>query len=195
MVTQSVGHVIKLPRFFARVFRRSPFRRRSWRAWVVLSALAALVAFRVWQDARSPAEPDLIDEGPHVVAEVVDGDTLLLANRARVRLFGADAPETKHPNLPTQPWGAEATEFTRAFIGQRPVRLAFDRERKDKYGRFLAYVYVEDRLLNEELLRSGLARALLRYPYSAAMKRRFQEAEAEAKATGRGVWSQPAAAQ
>ncbi len=177
------------------VFRCNRFRRPPWRAWLVLAAVAALVLFRIWQEAHSPAEPELLDEGPHVVADVVDGDTLLLANRARVRLLGADSPETKHPSLPPQPWGAEATDFTRAFVGTKPVLLAFDLERKDKYGRFLAYVYVEDRLLNEELLRSGLARARLGYPYSAAMKRRFQRAEAEAKTAGRGVWSLPAAAQ
>jgi micrococcal nuclease len=172
------------------IFRRNRFRRQRWRAWLALIAVAALVLFRIWQETHSPAEPDLLDEGPHAVADVVDGDTLLLANRARVRLLGADSPETKHPSLPPQPWGAEATQFTRAFIGQQPVRLGFDRERQDKYGRFLAYVYVDDRLLNEELLRQGLAWARLQYPYSAAMKRRFQQAESEAKAAGRGVWSE-----
>jgi micrococcal nuclease len=130
-----------------------------------------------------------LDEGPHEVAAVVDGDTLLLANHARVRLLGADSPETKHPSLPPQPWGPEATEFTRAFVEGRSIRLAFDRERKDKFGRFLAYVYVEDRLLNEALIRAGLARARLQYPYAAEMKRRFAAAESEAKAAKRGIWS------
>ncbi len=171
------------------IFGRNRFRRRRWRGWLVGAAVAALVLFRIWQETRSPAEPELLDEGPHEVAYVIDGDTIVLANRARVRLLGADSPETKHPRLPPQPWGAEATEFTRTFIGHNLVRLGFDRERKDKYRRFLAYVYVDDRLLNEELLRAGLARARLQYPYSAEMKRRFQKAEAEAKAAKRGLWS------
>jgi micrococcal nuclease len=170
------------------MFHRNRFRRRRWRRWVVAAAVVALVLLRIWQEG-DPSGPNSLDEGPHAVARVIDGDTILLANHARVRLLGADSPETKHPSLPPQPWGAEATDFTRAFIGEQPVRLAFDRELKDKYGRFLAYVYVDDRMLNEELLRAGLARALLQYPYSDEMKRRFQKAEAEAKAAKRGIWS------
>jgi micrococcal nuclease len=171
------------------LFRRNRFRRRRWRSWLVVAALAALLLARIWQAAHEPSEPELLEEGPHDVAEVIDGDTLRLANQARVRLFGADTPETKHPDMPPQPWGAEATQFSRDFIDQRPVRLEFDRERKDRYGRFLAYVYVDERMLNEELLRAGLARALLDYPYSDSMKRRFRAAEAEAKAAKKGIWS------
>jgi micrococcal nuclease len=171
------------------LFRRNRFRRRRWRVWLVVATLAALLLARLWQAAHEPSEPELLDEGPHEVAEVIDGDTLRLANHGRVRLLGADTPETKHPDVPPQPWGTEAAQFTRDFIGHRPVRLQFDRERKDRYGRFLAYVYVEDRMLNEELLRAGLARALLDYPYRDAMKRRFQKAEAEAKAAKKGIWS------
>src|SRR5438105_1214997 len=171
------------------MFRRNRFRRRRWRLWIVVATVAALVALRIWQQSDQLVEPKLLTEGPHEVARVIDGDTIVLANQARVRLLGADSPETKHPHLPPQPWGAEATQFTRAFIGKSPVRLGFDRERKDKYGRFLAYVYVGDRMLNEELLRAGLARALLQYPYSAEMKRRFKAAESEAKAAKRGLWS------
>jgi micrococcal nuclease len=174
------------------MFRRNRFRRRRWRPWLVMATVAGLVLLlRTWQQNDTPAEPNLLGEGPHQVARVIDGDTIVLANHARVRLLGADSPETKHPAMPPQPWGAEATEFTRAFIGSEPVRLAFDRERKDRYGRFLAYVYVGERMLNEELLRAGLARTLLQYPYAAAMKRRFKAAEDEAKAAKRGLWSAP----
>jgi endonuclease YncB( thermonuclease family) len=171
------------------MFGRNRFRRRRWRGWLIAAALMGLLLVRIWQEADKPVEPDLLDEGPHQVADVIDGDTLRLANLARVRLLGADSPETKHPSLPPQPWGAEATAFTQAFVEGRSLRLAFDRERKDKFGRFLAYVYVGDRLLNEELLRAGLARARLQYPYSAEMKRRFSAAEAEAKTAKRGIWS------
>src|SRR2546421_5832 len=109
------------------MLRRNRFRRRRWRSWLVVAAIAALVLLRIWQQADQPAPPELLAEGPHHVARVIDGDTILLANHARVRLLGADSPETKHPHLPPQPWGAEATEFTRAFIDGKPVRLSFDR--------------------------------------------------------------------
>ncbi|MBI3465100.1 MAG: thermonuclease family protein [Planctomycetes bacterium] len=64
-------------------------------------------------------------------------------------------------------------------------------ESKDKYGRTLAYIYVDGQFLNEMLLREGLARALTNYPFSAEAKERFREAEAEAKAARRGIWSLP----
>ena len=69
------------------------------------------------------------------------------------------------------------------------VRLEYDRERVDHYGRTLAYVYVGDEMLNEELIRQGLAEAKTRYNYSYLMKERFRQAEKEAKAAGRGKWS------
>ena len=75
------------------------------------------------------------------------------------------------------------------------MRLQFDKERADKYGRFLAYVWYvdeesgEELLLNEQLLRAGLGRALLNHPYSETMKRRFRAAQQEARQARRGIWS------
>ncbi len=173
---------------------RPPFRRR--RALVIVLALLALVVLRLWQGPSSPRRPDALREGTYVVERVVDGDTLLLANGARVRLQGVDTPETKKPNHPVEPFGPEASAFTRRFVAQGggTVRLQFDRERLDRYGRFLAYVWVGDRMLNEELVRAGLATAELQYRYSSTMKRRFGRAEEEARAARRGIWSaQPGA--
>lgn len=137
----------------------------------------------------SSASPESLAEGSYRVARVVDGDTLLLANGARVRLIGADTPETVKPGEPVQPWGPEATKFTKEFVAAGTVRLQLDRERIDRFGRFLAYVWVDDRMLNEELIRAGLARARLEFRYSSVMKTRFRRAQQEAKAAGRGIWS------
>ena len=59
-----------------------------------------------------------MSEGPYRVQRVVDGDTLLLDNQWRVRLIGADTPETVHPERPVEPWGPEATEFTRQCLAE-----------------------------------------------------------------------------
>jgi micrococcal nuclease len=145
----------------------------------------------VWQhlfprDRNPPAFPE---SGANVfVVRAVDGDTLLLADHTRVRLIGADSPETKRPDFPVEPFGPAAHEFTRRYVEGRAVRLEFDKERRDQYNRILAYVYVDDTLLNEELIRAGLARVLTKYPYSEAMKRRFRAAQAEAKRERRGIW-------
>lgn len=158
---------------------------------LIVGALAVLVAVRCWQSVPDRLPPENLAEGTYRVERVVDGDTLLLANQARIRLQGIDTPETVKPNHPVEPFGPEASAFTRKFVaeGGGRVRLQFDRERVDKYGRFLAYVWEDDRMLNEALLRAGLATAETGFRYSAAMKDRFRRAEREAQAAGRGIWS------
>lgn len=152
--------------------------------------VVALLVLRWWHEQPLPPPPETLAEGTFEVHRVVDGDTLLLANGARVRLIGADTPETVRPNHPVEPWGDQATQFTRRFVAEGPVRLQFDGPPKDRHDRFLAYVWVGDRMLNEELIRQGLARAELQYPYSRDVKDRFRRAEDEAKAARRGIWSQ-----
>jgi micrococcal nuclease len=157
--------------------------RSGW-AFLILLALAA------WQIIRDEqAAPRKLGEGAGLVERVIDGDTLLLADGRRVRLLGVDTPETKKPDTPVQPFGIEAWAFTREHVEGKPVRLEFDKERVDKYGRVLAYVYRDDWLLNEELIRAGFSRAITKYPYSEPMKRRFRAAEQEARDAQRGIWS------
>jgi micrococcal nuclease len=127
---------------------------------------------------------------------VVDGDTLVLSGGDRVRLIGVDTPETKHPGKPPEPFGQEAYEFTRNMVEGRQVQLRFDpRESKDRYGRTLAYVYVDGEFINEALVRAGLARALTHYPFSPEMKELFRSAEASARAERLGIWSLPESAE
>lgn len=155
-----------------------------------MTVLLAILAR--WQgETPRPTAPRSLGEGMYRVERVVDGDTLLLSIRERVRLLGIDTPETKKEGVPVQPWGPEATEFTERFIAGRPVRLTFDRERVDQFGRLLAYVWQDGRLLNEELLRAGLARAEFGFHYSPAMKTRFRRAQDEARRERLGIWSRP----
>ncbi len=166
-----------------RVRLRLPSNPRRAIFWVV--ALVVLVLLLQWWYAQ----PETLAPGVYRVDRVVDGDTLVLANQHRVRLIGADTPETVRPNHPVEPWGPEATEFTRRFVAGGEVRLQFDGRQKDKYGRNLAHVWVGDRMLEEELIRAGLATAETGYSYSLATKARFLEAQSEARAAGRGIWS------
>ncbi|MDR0327283.1 MAG: thermonuclease family protein [Planctomycetaceae bacterium] len=142
-----------------------------------------------------------LTEGLWDVIHVVDGDTFDVAdsdgNKYRVRLIGADTPETVKPNTPVQPFGPEASAFTKKKIAEAKnrVRLAFDGDEVDKYGRSLAMVYLqmptgEEVWLNELLIREGLARAQVQYRFSKGAKTAFQQAEAEAKRAKRNLWSQ-----
>lgn len=168
--------------------------RRRWSysapALLVVALLAMLRYFLAEPAAPAPVN---LPEGNYRVERVVDGDTLIVAGLDRVRLMGVNAPESVKPDHPVEPFGPEASAFTKRFLAGGLVRLQFDRERVDQYGRTLAFAWVGDKLLNEELVRQGLARAEMQYHYAPAMKRRFREAEDEAKAAQRGIWSQPAA--
>jgi micrococcal nuclease len=139
-----------------------------------------------------------LTEGIWTVVYVVDGDTFDVAdadNKYRIRLIGADTPETVRPNTPLEPFGPEASAFTKQKIAEanNRVRLAFDGDEVDRYGRSLAMVYLQmptgEVWLNELLIREGLARAQLQYRYSKGAKTAFQQAEAEAKSARRNLWS------
>jgi endonuclease YncB( thermonuclease family) len=144
--------------------------RRQLRRVFLLLALAVVAGLQAWRGCRFERFPELLPEGVYQVERIVDGDTLLLRDGARVRLMGVDTPETVKPDHPVEPWGPEASEFTRRFIDAGEVRLQFDRERTDRFGRYLAYVWVGDKMLNEELLRAGLARWEPGYNYNPSMK-------------------------
>jgi micrococcal nuclease len=152
-------------------------------------ALLILVIARllVGPPPPSPVQPPA--EGSYAVRRVVDGDTIVIEPDAIIRLIGVDTPETVKPDHPVEPWGAEATEFTREFLSDGVARLSFDRERVDRYGRFLAYVWVGDRMLNEELLRNGMARYEPQFNYSGAVKNRFRRAQQDAQQHRVGIWS------
>ena len=171
-----------------RARRFGPPRRVTLTRLAAVLFLASLALWRYFADEHAP--PVFHEPGAKVLVErVVDGDTLRLADRTRVRLIGVDTPETKRPDSPVEPFGPEASEFTRAHVEGRFVRLEFDKERHDKYERVLAYVYLDDWFLNEELIRAGLGRAITNHPYSESMKRRFRKAQQEAQRARRGIWS------
>ena len=171
-------------------------RRLRFNAPTVILLIVVLAAvWAKWREPPKPAPPDVLLPGTYRVERVVDGDTLELENSARVRLLGVDTPETVKPNHPVEPWGPEASAFTRSLIQGQDIRLEFDKERVDRYGRYLAYVWYrdeasgEEKLLNEELIRAGLGRAATEFRYSDNMKRRFRRAEEEAQAAGAGIWT------
>jgi len=92
------------------------------------------------------------------VAYVYDGDTFKSASGEKVRLLGINTPEIMHGSEPGQVMGNEATQALKRMIAGKTVRLAFDRERRDTYGRTLAQVYLHNGTwVNGEMVRLGLA--------------------------------------
>ena len=122
-----------------------------------------------------------------LVERVVDGDTIRVQGVGSVRLIGVDTPETVDPRKPVQRFGVEASEFTRRLAEAKVVRLEFDWQRTDKYGRTLAYVYLPDgAMLNAEIIRQGYGFAYTTYPFKLAEE--FRSLEREARESSRGLW-------
>lgn len=149
-------------------------------------AAASLGGWRLGM-ARSAEPPG----GPQAeIAAVIDGDTLdvtLAGRRERVRLLGVDTPETVDPHRPVGCFGPEASAFTARRLAGRTVRLRFDRQRRDRYGRLLAYVEVDGRRFNDELLTGGYARLLV-IPPNGRHGRVMLDEELAARAARRGLW-------
>src|SRR5262249_27610607 len=125
-----------------------------------------------------------------LVVHVDDGDTIdvwVEGRRERVRYIGIDAPEIAHDGVGGARGGEAAKRLNRALLGSRRLRLAFDPERRDRYGRLLAYVWLGGTMINVEIVRHGFARVLT-IPPNVRYERWFTTAEAEARAASRGLW-------
>ena len=121
------------------------------------------------------------------VERVVDGDTIIVGGVGRVRLIGVDTPESVDPRRPVEFFGKEASAFTRRLVDGKRVRLEYDWERTDRYGRTLAYVYLSDgTFVNAEIIRRGYGHAYTRFPFKHLD--RFRRFEREARVAGRGLW-------
>ncbi len=170
--------------------RQVPFRWRFLRQrshWV-LALAGLLIAARLWARLHTPSRDfDFQSTGPYHVAHVNDGNTLLLDGNIALRLIGVDTTAGKHP------FAAQAAELARRRVEGRDVTVELDRERRDRDGRVLAYVYADDSLLNEELIRAGFSRAETSFNVDRSMGTRFRRAEDEARQAGRGIWQRPAA--
>ncbi len=129
--------------------------------------------------------------GTVLVERVVDGDTIKLADGTRVRYIGVDTPETVRPGSPVEFMGKEASAFNRDLVEGRRVRLEYDVQRLDKYGRTLAYVYLDTLFVNAELVRLGYAQ-ILTIPPNVRYAERFRRLEQEAREANRGLWDEGA---
>jgi endonuclease YncB( thermonuclease family) len=119
---------------------------------------------------------------------VEDGDTIVLADDRHIRYIGINAPEIEHDDQKAEPYGYEAKQFNEKLISSRKVRLEFDRERIDQYGRLLAYVFLEDNtLVNQAMIENGYAHCLPKKPndrYETA----FLKAQRRAMTKRLGIW-------
>ncbi len=152
----------------------------------MLLVVAALLILRPWEGGGETG-PRAVDA---VVTRVIDGDTIEVrigGESEDVRYIGVDTPETVKPDTPVQCFGPRASAFNHRLVEGRRVRLVFGAERRDAYGRLLAYVYLERRFVNASLVRRGLARTLT-IPPNDRFAPRLRGLELRAARAGRGLW-------
>lgn len=125
------------------------------------------------------------------VIRAIDGDTIAVSIGGRtedVRYIGVDTPESVKPGTPVECYALDASHFNEHLVEGHAVRLDFDAEQRDVYGRLLAYVHLGDTFVNAELVQRGFATTLTIPPndrYAGLLGR----LEDQAAAAGRGLWS------
>ncbi len=154
--------------------------------------------------ARSPAADSAVNSASPVfynVTRVVDGDTLKLSSGERVRLIGVDTPEVHYSNKllrdsnksgkdikTIQSLGARASKFTKDLCLGRRVRLEYDIARHDRYGRILAYVYLEDgTFVNAKIIEEGYGQ-IITVPPNVKYVEYFRKLEKESREGNKGLW-------
>lgn len=142
------------------------------------------------------------------VIEIIDGDTMdvfMDGEKVRVRLIGIDTPEvhesaklhrdverTGKDKQTIKELGAKASSFAKSLIGSGDyVHLEYDQDKWDKYSRLLAYVWLDNtRMLNEILICEGYANAYTQFPFKQEYMDRFRNCEREARELQKGLWNQ-----
>jgi endonuclease YncB( thermonuclease family) len=127
------------------------------------------------------------------VARVVDGDTIELEGGELVRLIGIDTPETVHPNKPVEWFGKEASAYTRRELEGKTVKIVVDQgnaaiKHRDKYGRVLAYIDVDGKDFNAQIVKEGYAHAYTQFPFE--RMKDYALYEHEARESKSGLWGE-----
>lgn len=157
----------------------------------IISLITALVLL-VLGLAFDSTPTNIDDLNKVYVIEVIDGDTIAVKDngvRKLVRLIGIDSPETNHPTKPVQCYGKEAKEKLTEVLLNKEISMEVDISNVDRYDRLLRYIYLEDQMINEQLVEEGYARAKT-YEPDTKYQQKLQRAENVAKSEKVGLWSE-----
>jgi len=142
-------------------------------------------------DNKNADESSEINKIECKVIRVVDGDTIVVnynEKEEKVRLIGIDTPESVHPNeSKNSKEGIKVSDYTKKRLSDKTVKLELDVQERDKYGRILAYVYVDEEMYNKELLKIGYAK-LATYPPNVKYVDDFTKLQEEARENKVGLW-------
>tara|TARA_B100001758_G_C18129018_1_gene462843 strand:+ start:98 stop:619 length:522 start_codon:yes stop_codon:yes gene_type:complete len=122
------------------------------------------------------------------VIRVIDGDTVELKNGERLRYNDIDTPETVHPSKPIECYGPEASKKNKELVEGETILVELGNPEKDRYGRLLGYVYIDDLFVNAELVRGGYAE-VNSYGNPGSKIVELINIERDAKLKSTGLWS------
>jgi micrococcal nuclease len=123
---------------------------------------------------------------------VIDGDTIILTDGRHVRYIGINTPEIEHEHQKAEPYGYQAKKYNKKLVFSKTVRLEFDKERHDHFGRLLANVFLLDgTFINQAMIAQGYAYLLPQKPNIKYAKILLQ-AQQEAMSTQKGMWQEMA---
>jgi len=160
------------------------WRKRLLGVLVALVVASAFAATRQNSGSPAPGDQDV------AVVRIVDGDTLIVTGGVRVRLIGIDTPESADPRRPVECFGREAAiALGRLVPPGTPVRLVYDVDRTDRFGRTLGYLYrQQDNLfVNAALVQQGYAHAAT-YPPNVAHAVELAALARQAREGNSGLW-------
>ncbi|APT48352.1 thermonuclease family protein [Bacillus safensis] len=170
-----------------------PFKNFMIRGFILVICLLALMSMTACSIVISNKEP----QGELQVVKlirVIDGDTIKIIHNGEqktVRLLLIDTPETKKPNSCVQPYGKEASERMKELVENGLVEIELEpNQERDKYGRLLAYVYVDGESVQETLLEEGYARLAYIYKDQYIHLKEYKEAERQAKKQKIRIWKE-----
>lgn len=127
-------------------------------------------------------------ENTYRVTKVIDGDTIHLENGEKVRYIGINTPETKHPTKGVEMYGKEAYEANRRIVEGKTVKIELDVEQRDRYGRLLAYVWVDKTFVNAWLVENGYAQVMT-VPPNVKYQDLFLKLQKQAREKNIGLWA------
>lgn len=187
---------------------RRPVKKKA--VFVLVAGAIAAASLFVSQHAKQPCRHGPAGDGgasaacdEALVERVVDGDTLRLASGERVRLIGIDTPEMHESEKlyrdsrrsgrdakTIQALGRRSYAFTKKLVEGKTVRLEFDVEKRDKYDRLLAYVYLPDgTFVNAEIIKQGYA-SVMTYPPNVKHTDEFLRLYRQARDNKVGLWKE-----
>lgn len=152
--------------------------------------IALFMYFTSGEDAEEASTSGYI---PVELVKTIDGDTIRVmyeGKERKLRYLLIDTPELNHKQQGKQPFSEEATKRNDELLKSGNIEIEFDiGEREDKYGRLLAYVYVDGESVQQQLVEEGLARVAYIYPPNTKHLDPFKDAEGKAQQAGTGIWS------